>query len=276
MTSRLIKVATPIGLSVLIILVVCLYVRGRARVPPPSAMASMYIDAMEGDRLCRPDGGAWASPGSTAFVFAVSATCSACTATKTFDEEVYEYAMARRLPVYFALSERQENRSRVQELTSAGRKVVRVKSLQDLGLARIPTIARVDDHGVIQSRWTGTVPENEHDAVLASVTSGQGMQTYRRIEQSEMKRFALARHAQVLAFSGLTSDPELVTKIIPAAEVYIRAKHELDPNIVTVIDCASTLSAHTCQEAGLNLAIAHFREVVVSGLPARPSVCPTK
>ncbi len=47
MTSRLIKVATPIGLSVLIILVVCLYVRGRARVPPPSAMASMYIDAME-------------------------------------------------------------------------------------------------------------------------------------------------------------------------------------------------------------------------------------
>jgi hypothetical protein len=249
-----------------------LYSRYRLQ-KPERQQRSEYVDAMEGDRVCRPGYEAWAKPGSQAFVIVASATCGACLAVKSFDEEIYQYAVAHMMPVFYVLSDKPENRERERELVSWKRSVLRVHSLLDFGLARVPTVARVDHRGVIQSRWTGTVPDGQHDAVFASLTSGRGIQTYARIASSELRSFVASRHAQVLAFSELNKDPTIVAKIIPPAEVYVRARRELNPDTVTVVDCGSILNPAFCQDAGINLAVAHFREVVLSGLPDRPAVC---
>src|ERR1051325_9546926 len=116
------------------------------------ADARAYVDATEGDALCPPDGRPWAPPGSNAFIIVASASCSACKATKSFDQEIDEYGRNHGQPVFYVLDDRPINHDRDRELTSLGRKVIRMHSLHEFGLARVPTIARVDSHGIIQSK----------------------------------------------------------------------------------------------------------------------------
>jgi hypothetical protein len=105
----------------------------REKRPVPAARSISpheYVDAIEGDSICRPGGRAWAPPGSDAFVIVASATCSACQLTKPFDEEVYRYAKTRSIPVFYVLSDKPENRERERELAADGRNVIRSASVR--------------------------------------------------------------------------------------------------------------------------------------------------
>ncbi len=164
--------------------------------------------------MCRPGRQPWSQIGSEAFVIAASASCEACRAAKSFDEEVFSYATAHRMPVYYVFSGSSANRNRERELVLAGRHVISVPSLQRFGLARVPSVARVDSRGVIRSRWTGAIPESGHAAIFGSVTSGRGMESYSRIESSSLNGFVSEKKAQVVAFSepGLNRSPAVHPK----------------------------------------------------------------
>jgi hypothetical protein len=192
----------------------------------------------------------------------------------TFEEQVYQYGLARGIPTYYLFPDEPENREVARELRAAGRKVFMLPSLQRIGLARVPTVLRVGDQGVILSKWTGTVPTDRSVEVLESVTQGRGLQSYSRIDPKQVPDLAKAGKIQVLAFSKLSYDSVIPVNIIPAGQVYVRAKREMNPSVPTVIVCDSTSNPATCQEAALALAAARFEKVVIAGLPNHWASCP--
>src|SRR6185437_7106600 len=132
------------------------------------------------------------------------------------------------------------NDEKANSLRAFGRKVFRT-DLADFGVTRVPTVLRLSGNGTVQSSWTGSVPHDRHDEIFASLISGESVQSYRRIPESDLSSYVATHRTQVVAFSKLGQDPAIPSTIIPPAEFYIRVKHELDPGLPILVDCGSTL-----------------------------------
>jgi len=234
---------------------------------PPETRIN-HLDATEGDILCRPGGGFWGVKGSQAILIVASGTCGSCQADLPFEERLSNSAREHAIPVYYVLANRESNRGRIKELRSGGRNVIAVQSLQQFGIARVPTVARVDASGRILSSWTGNVQGKDFDRVLDSILRGAGLQEYQRISQDEMRKRVAAAHTQVIAFSE-TRDLSVPAKIIPPGQVYVRARREMNPDQGTIIDCTRVHDTLSCQDAALELTMANFRDVAVAGLDGR-------
>jgi hypothetical protein len=233
--------------------------------PPKSSMNR--LDAVEGDVLCRPGGKPWGLKGSEAILIVASGTCDFCQADIPFEESLWRTAKTESIPVYYILADRDSNRNRIRELRSSGRTVMVVKSLRQFGLARVPTIARVDDSGRVLSKWTGNVTAGNNGRVMESILHGTGLQRYESISEEEMKGRAASAQAQVLAFSSLhLSVPSTVMR---PADVDVRARREMNPHVSTIVDCTRVRNALSCQDAALELRMADFREVAVAGLKGK-------
>ena len=233
----------------------------------PFESKASHSDAVEGDILCRPGGAPWGVRGSEGILIVASGTCGSCQADIPFEERLWSNAQERAIPVYYVMAERDSNRDRIKELRSGGRSVIAVESLQQFGIARVPTIVRVDNVGRILSKWTGNVLKKDSERVMNSILYGTGLQQYQRISQDEMRK----RVARVLARPGsrlfriLVATHSCPRGIIPPAEIYVRARREMNPNLETVIDCTKVRDTLSCQDAALELIMADFRGVAVAG-----------
>jgi hypothetical protein len=238
-----------------------------------SAPKASRLDAIEGDMLCRPGGAAWGVRGSEAILIVASGTCGSCQADLPFEERLWLSAREQGLPVYYVIADRDSNRARIGELRSGGRTVISLDSLQEFGIARVPTIARLDNSGRILSKWTGNVLKEDSERVLASILHGVSVYSYRRISQSEMRERVTTRQVQVLAFSPSRRDLSVPAKIIPPAQVFVRAKREMNPNASIVVDCTRVNGGLACQDVALELATAGFPDVALAGLD-QPYISP--
>ena len=235
--------------------------------------SNQYVDANIGDYVCRPDHKPWAAPDQNAVVLVSTASCSACELNKPFEEDVFEYCQAHNIPVFYVLETTSDNDARARELVMSGRTVVR-HDLKSFGITRLPTALRVKGSGKVESMWTGTVSHARHDSVLASVVSGSSLQSYRRIELSEINSYS-NRGLQLLALSAISGQVTFngVKKIIPVGELSVRAPYELNPRIGTVVDCGSTLVPMQCQSALITLAKLQYTELIAAALPSRRENC---
>jgi hypothetical protein len=200
------------------------------------------LEVTAGDLVCRPGGQPWSEPGSSALIIATSSTCPACRVGKPFDDEIADYWRSRGLAVFYVLAPKRENEARARELSAAGGSVIREEP-RDLGIRSVPTIMRVDARGVVQSIWTGTVPESEHDAVFASLVSGSSLQGYRTVPGGAVPDYARDSNVQLLTLSPRGQRPGLVYKTIPVNELAVRAKYELDRGRTTLLGCPSGLAS---------------------------------
>jgi hypothetical protein len=240
---------------------------------PPQAVGGR-VEAREGDRLCKPNGEAWPSGPEGALILLTSSKCPACTANRSFDDEVDAESSKRGITVYYSLSDRPENIERAADLARAGKQVVTVKQ-KDLPIYRTPTAIRINSHGTILAMWTGTVAASNHDAVLTSLISGITIQGYKTIPVSDASGRQYSEF-QILGFSAMTGIPETKRsrKIIPAGQVATRATFEIPSDTPGIlVDCTSTLAQSACQEVAMSLAKLQRRNVVAVGLPEIQTGC---
>ncbi len=239
---------------------------------PGQSGVQPFVEAVQGDSVCRPDGDPWNRSGGGAFVIASLATCGACQQQIPFDEEVYRYATAHGIPVYYFLGAQARNDGRARELRDAGRTVLR-GSLAVAGLERVPTIARINNSGVIESSWSGTIPQGRHDEILDSVLHGGSLQSYERIAEAELARYVSDHRISVIALSEIGKDPAVPSIIMSPQDLYVRARHEIEPGAPVLVDCGSALQPRMCQDAVIGLTAMAPRRVVVSGIPRRSVKC---
>jgi hypothetical protein len=224
------------------------------------------VQAVAGDVISRPDKKPWARPGARALIVVGSSRCMACTASKPFSEVLYGHAQSLGIPFYYVFPKDSSSDEAANALAVMGRAVIRMAPAA-LGVAFIPAFLRVDSRGVIESRWTGTVPEKGYDRILASLVSGRSLEDYGVIRQSDFDAYAKRPDVQVLTLSGIGEKPGVAAKRIPAGEVMDRADYELDSNLLTLVDCATTLRAFDCQNVAMWLAKKNYRVIAV-GLPS--------
>jgi hypothetical protein len=234
-------------------------------------MAKVFIEAQPGDVICRHDGEPWSKAGALAFVIVTSpSTCSACRASLDFGDELCAYGRAHSIPVYYVVPNRSAADSGALEIKSTGRVVLR-EDLTEFGIVNLPTYLRVDNFGVIRSMWTGTVSPAAHDEITESLVSGSSLEAYQTISSDELQGYINKAEVQLLALSELNRRPG--SKMIPFSEMDVRAHYELDSNLVTIVDCQTTLHPSQCQAAARMLVKSRFKKVVVAGLPKRVSDC---
>jgi thioredoxin-related protein len=231
------------------------------------------IDLEVGDRVCRPDGGEWATKSRRAIIIVTSATCPSCQQNRVFEEHLYRECRRARIPIFYILAESPEQRARASELRSEGRNVLQT-NLAALGFTRTPTIAAVDRRGVILAMWVGNVPARQQEEILGNLASGVGGQLCERIRRADLKsRATSAAPRQILALAEPSSRslfPGIRYQVIPLDEIGVRAQYELNPEIVTFVDCSTARSPWDCQEALLTLKVLGFRRLIAVDLPRRP------
>jgi hypothetical protein len=229
-----------------------------------------YVQAFVSDKVCRPDHKPWTSKGSSALIFVTSAKCAACQASKPFDEQLFDHETGLGIPVFYLIPLGVANDEAAEDLRKSGRMVFR-QDLADFGITHLPTFLRVDDQGTIQSIWTGSVSSDQHDAVFASLVLGSSLEGYKTMSEAEAASYWDRPETQVIGLSDIGRRPHM--KIIPPDELELRAKYELSKELVTLVDCGTTLLPGTCQNEARMLKKGGFREVFVVGLPVRSNVC---
>jgi hypothetical protein len=242
------------------------------RTPAPPSPFDV-VDVEVGDRLERPDGVPWTQGPALAVVIVTSAKCPMCTAAVPFTERLHQAAKNAGSGVFYIVPSRPSLDDQAKGLRDLGRTVFRA-NLTDFGISRIPTALSVDQDGVVRSLWTGTVPAGREDEIVQAVLTGKNIQSYSRISHQElMRRVATESRYQVLAFSGSLANhviPPDRYHVIPADEVAIRSKYELDPSLTTFVDCSTIKSAGMCQNVVIEL-VKSFPAVNAVDLPRHRS-----
>jgi len=249
-----------------------LQVRTSYKTVEARAALQAYVDAREGDAVCSPDHKAWNTSGAGAFVIAANGGCPACLTVKPFEEEIEDYGRLRKIPAFYVVAMTKENDAMAQELRAAGKSVIRIRT-GDFGIASVPTFMRVSDNGTIQAMWTGVVPKDLHDGLLAAITEGRTTRGYDTIPSAELPAFVSNPKYQILAMSEIGLNQTRRAKVIPLRDLAIRAPYELSTKLGVVVDCGSASSALDCQVAATTLARLKFDRVVALGLPGRSTSC---
>lgn len=228
------------------------------------------IQAMDGDILCKPGGGNWADPQESAIVIVTDHDCPACVASRDLDAELTSYGKANDISVY-----------RIRQGTSFSESPSEVGTremtadLRKFGVVSLPTFMRVRSDGLIESMWTGSVPNEDHNRVFDSIVSGRSLDRFERISSSEFNQYPKDNGYQIIAISEIGLREGTPTKVIPAGEIGTRARYELDRDVLTFVDCDSSLNPGSCQNAALLLLKQGFN-VVMIGLPKRQNFCAPK
>lgn len=210
------------------------------------------------DIVGRPDGASWTVDHSRAIVFATSATCTACSTTRPFEESLSRSAKALAIPVFFLLSSDAEEDTLAQKLKTQGESVIR-GDLVRLGVARTPTVLAVDATGRVLAIRVGAVSDasTEKDRIMEEMLTGTSEPLYGRLQSSELTRYlqrgrpseVIELRTPVRPISG-----EVHYRQIRLGDLSIRAPREIDKSTTVFVDCDSAGSPFACQEAMLILA----------------------
>ena len=87
-----------------IVLVAGVRINHRLRGKPFSSLQNR-VSSVPGDVLCRPDGQRWAEGGRDIIIIAASPSCSTCTNSKDFFQELDDSAARHKLPLVYVLPE---------------------------------------------------------------------------------------------------------------------------------------------------------------------------
>ena len=198
--------------------------------------------------------------------------CPACELDQQFKERLFQRCQNMGIPVVYVLSTKTTQDARDLELRTMNRKVVRV-DLVAFGITWTPSIAAIDQRGVIQVMFSGTVSPRDADSALVRLTSNTSdVAFYRRLssdaietalrQESKLQTVELSNQKLPL-FSGAHSI------VIPFMELPVRANYELKKDYLTLVRCSSADPTFVCQEALLMLNRMNFRRLVAVDLPVR-------
>lgn len=230
------------------------------------------VNADVGDTLCVP--GVDFSAAERTAIIAISDSCHFCLDSRDFLRLLAEAANRASMPIYcladIAPTQSKLLRSNVRLLPVAGSHV---------GLYRLPSVAMVNQHGVITSLRTGLVRAAEANSAIQGLLKGTGNRTagFTTVTVAEVKH-QKADSVQIIdprETIPVTYRPDLPIINMPASEIGIRALYELTPAKTIVVDCRYT-SGLRCQDAISTFLAKGFQDVRGLNLPklrASPS-CP--
>lgn len=272
--SRSIARTSIVSISVLSILV---FMKLYSREASPASVNVRTVGVMEpdadvGDRLCLStaiDGRVGNHRNSILVV--ISATCPACREITAFTDRLNAAAVRNGLDVLYVVPVGPTHDPLQRSLSQQGRLTVRVR-LEHLGVTRVPSIVTIDAAQTILAMWTGTVPKQWEDSVIADLVEPPGKRRYDLIRSSQNHQPIFRVPYQLLVFHSGHNRPG--AKVIPAQQLAIRARYELDEGKEVVVDCATTPSARQCQEALLTLFAIGFRSISALDLEPRVAECP--
>ncbi len=255
--------AIPIG-------AILLWHSGLWRVKSQREVSKYQIDAMEGDILCHPQQKEWTGHKPAALVVVTSGICSACVASKEFDQEVSEYFRNQGLPTYYVLPQNDRSNESARDLAALGKNVIRA-NLNSFGVTGVPTLLRVDRGGRIVTKWTGTASPSNRERIFNAFVRGSSLESYETIPESDLAAYSRTSGMDVIALSGVKSGAGVPEKLIPVSELATRARYELSTDRIAVIDCATSLT-RSCDEAAIILVKEGFK-VIAAGMLPHKRVC---
>jgi hypothetical protein len=239
--------------------------RGMARRLAPA-------DLEVGGRVCLPGGALALASAPRSVVIITRAECPACSIDKAFEEDLYLRCTGLGIPVIYLLPKNAREDARAQEFRSLGRKVVRADP-SPVGFSRVPTLAALDQAGIILAMWIGTVPNEIAPRVLREIISGAGGTPYSRIGSTDLE--ATTRREANYQILTLTEPwkplfPGAHSTFIPEPELGVRAGYELKKEVPTFVDCGGAgVSPLACQEAVMMISRMSFARVSAVDLPVR-------
>lgn len=190
-------------------------------------------------------------------VMVISGGCHFCIASEPFYRSLLSLADAKKVPVYVAIPDTEEQR---KHLESAGLARAHVVRWRDLGFAILgtPTLALVDGSANVQRLWKGKLdPTNEGD-VKNIVSSGDTVAwgqttgpTGSSLSYDDVRR--LVRSGPVVVLDTRERDDFAHGHFegavnIPRYELPLRAREEIQPTALVAVDC-SNLSRSLCDGA---------------------------
>jgi hypothetical protein len=245
--------------------------------PPLTSVASIrtskvksikeVVTADVGDMLCIP-GFAISTIG--AVVVATSDTCPFCRQSKdTLFANLVSSATDRSIPVVF-LRERSNDASSTVPPNAKELPV----TPSDVGIFYFPTIAVVNSSGVIRKIVHGFVQPERHGSAIAGLfrLDNTLSEPLNGISGSDLSaRLSRGEKATLLDVSGksVPTAPYIgrqETVHIPVGELHLRAKYELQPQELTVVDCRP-VGGFLCQQALLVLRSNGFKKSAGLDLP---------
>jgi rhodanese-related sulfurtransferase len=155
-----------------------------------------------------------------------------------------------------------------------------VRSVQvapdSVGFYHVPAIAMVDHEGVISALWTGYVEDTHVSSALDSLFGGAPNRTsgFKSTSESELHErrgkgepFQIVdpRTHEVAVQGGPVYVGGVQAVNIPAGEISMRARYELNRDTPVIVDCRS-IKGLSCQDVIATLAAQGFRDLAGLGL----------
>ncbi len=241
----------------------------RNRAHEPKLAAPLRADLDVGGRLCLP-GFLPSGVPKRSVVVVTNQQCPFCRQGRAFQEIVVQRCLRKEIPVLYLVPAREDNDQLAHELTELRRTVIRV-DLAKAGVMRVPTILTIDSAGRILSQWTGASPSAEGlERVVEELLSGGGRPRYVTLTAHELREVALREpRAQRIALAPPSQAQVQMTaqKVIPLAELEVRADYELDRGRPLIVDCIQgSVPPFWCQQAALTLSNRGFSNLYAAGL----------
>lgn len=176
-------------------------------------------------------------------VVATSPGCPACRQSIGFFKQLEEFARSAEVPLDFLQEEPSDG---TVELVPAGARNVKVIHIKPsmAGIRAIPTFAVVDRNGVVKAARIGAVTSGAERATVEQLMArfSEVALPLRSITQNELDSLRLAsRSLQVVDVRERGQRPDVAPLSgalpIPASELPLRTRFELDQQQPIVIDC---------------------------------------
>jgi hypothetical protein len=172
------------------------------------------------------------------------ATSPACAASKhslSIYRKFQEYAAATGVPLYFVQAE--QDTAWLGLLPATNVRTVHVKP-KSVGIENVPTFAVVDRFGIIRAIRLGAVEQGAEDATIADLIgeAPTAASALRSVTEHELAAWRKASvDVQLIDVREIGNRPEVAPLAgafaMPATELSLRSRYELDKRRPLVLDC---------------------------------------
>lgn len=186
----------------------------------------------------------------------VSKDCKYCARSKSFHSSLLRHALRNGIGVALLLPASDRNSAYVKDITNESPIPTLVEDAARLHVPGTPTIIGVNSQGTVTDVWTGIATSSEERAIMNRMVTKSSTSDFVSGTLSDDQFSSLVNSNQVVVLDIRERQPfdqhHLPKAInIPADELQIRARHELDQSKTIVINCTNLprLACSSSEEA---------------------------
>lgn len=177
-------------------------------------------------------------------VLVVSKDCKYCARSKSFHSLLIKHALRNGIGVALLLAPADRDSAYVKDLTNGSPIPTLVDDPARLRIPGTPTIIGVNSQGTITDVWTGLATASEERGILNRMVAKSSTSDFVSGTLSDDQFRSLANSNKVVLLDirerqPFDQDHLAMAMNIPADELQIRARHELDQSKTIVINCTN-------------------------------------